>query len=99
MKVVLDARRWGEALPGLPQYDVRIFLALAFMIDYNPRITFVNDELIAKSGVCKSLVQRGLWDLHKRGMLQVVERVGGSYNRTTVELSPEWVTPKGAKRG
>ena len=99
MEIILDAARWGSALPDLPQYDVRIFLTLAAMIDYNPTVTFVNEELIAKSGVCKSLVQRGLWEMNKIGMLKVVERIGGSYNRTTVELSPEWATFKRGKRG
>ena len=97
MKIILDAARWGSALPDLPQYDVRVFLALAAMGGGSQCVSFVNQELISKSGVCKSLVQRGLWDMHKIGMLTIKERVGGSRNHTTVELSPEWVTFKRQK--
>jgi predicted transcriptional regulator len=91
MQVVLDAKRWGWYLAGMPQYDVRVFLALVFMARGSYTVAFKNEQLISKSGVCKSLVQRAIWDLAKRGMLKVVQRIGGNYNRTIVDLSPDWV--------
>jgi predicted transcriptional regulator len=91
MQVVLDAKRWGWYLAGMPQYDVRVFLALVFMARGSYTVAFKNEQLISKSGVCKSLVQRAIWDLAKRGMLKVVQRIGGNYNRTIIDLSPNWV--------
>jgi predicted transcriptional regulator len=91
MQVVLDAKRWGWYLAGMPQYDVRVFLALVFMARGSYTVAFKNEQLISKSGVCKSLVQRAIWDLAKRGMLKVVQRIGGNYNRTIIDLSPDWV--------
>jgi predicted transcriptional regulator len=91
MQVVLDAKRWGWYLAGMPQYDVRVFLALVFMAKGSYTVAFKNEQLISQSGVCKSLVQRAIWDLAKRGMLKVVQRIGGNYNRTIIDLSPDWV--------
>ena len=90
--VVFDAQRWANALPEMPQYEVRVFLALCLMAEGSPRFTFRNEDLIGQSGVCKSLVQRGIWALAKRQMMVLVERIGGHANRTTVILSPKWVT-------
>jgi hypothetical protein len=76
----------------MKQSEVRVFLALAVMAGGEASITFQNGNLIKQSGVCKSLVQTAIWSLHKRGILHISERLGGSANRTTIEFSPDWVS-------